>query len=53
LAIEVLNYTKNTDKAAQIIGISQRTMWRWKKIYEIKYDAKTHKYYSTILKQIK
>lgn len=46
LMIDVLNITRNTDKAAEIIGIGKRTMWKWKRLFKIQFDPVKKKYYS-------
>jgi len=45
LCVKALNCTLSKNDAAHALGISQRQIFRWMRLYDIRQDPKTRKYY--------
>lgn len=45
LALIACNKTEHLKDAAYLLGISERTLFRWMRLYGIKKDRKNRKYY--------
>ena len=45
LTVKALNKTDSIEDAAYQLGVHERTLYKWMRIYKIHRDLKTRKYY--------